>query len=204
MYRPVLISLAGLALAGCATVTRGTSSQIQIVSEPSGATARTSLGHQCVTPCTLQVGRKDEFAVVFTLPGHEDQTVNVRTQLAGAGAAGFAGNVVLGGVVGMGVDAATGATLEHLPNPVSVVLRPIPKPAPARSAPRPRGSRPVAGAVADLPRAVMIVPARGRRAFFPPKAVSPEHAVLDMPPPVCYIALARPDPSPGVAFSMGA
>ena len=151
MYRPVLISLAGLALAGCATVTRGTSNQVQIVSEPSGATARTSLGHQCVTPCTLQVGRKDEFAVVFTMPGHEDQTVNVRTQLAGAGAAGFAGNVILGGVVGMGVDAATGATLEHLPNPVSAVLRPIPKPAPARTAPRTRGNRPVAEAIADLP-----------------------------------------------------
>ena len=149
MHRPFLICLAGLALAGCATVTRGTTTQVQILSEPPGATARTSMGHQCSTPCTLQMSRKDEFAVVFTMPGYEDQTVNVRTQLAGAGAAGFAGNVVLGGVVGMGVDAATGATLEHVPNPVSVVLRPLPKPTPARTAPRARAPRPVADATAS-------------------------------------------------------
>jgi hypothetical protein len=46
----------------------------------------------------------------------------VATRVAGAGAAGFAGNVLVGGLVGMGVDAATGSTLEHYPNPVSVIL----------------------------------------------------------------------------------
>lgn len=133
------VCLAGLALAGCATVTRGTTNQMQIVSEPAGATARTSLGHQCSTPCTLQVSRKDEFSVTFNLPGYEEQTVVVKTQLAGAGAAGFAGNIIVGGIVGMGVDAATGSTLEHVPNPVSVVLRPVAKPMPS---PRARTVRP--------------------------------------------------------------
>lgn len=133
-----LLGVVGLALAGCATVTRGTTSQIQIVSEPSGVSARTSLGHQCTTPCTLQVSRKDEFAVVFTHPGYEEQTVRVITQLAGSGAAGFAGNVIAGGIIGMGVDAATGSTLEHVPNPVSVVMQPLAKPAPTRSPPRNR------------------------------------------------------------------
>lgn len=47
----------------------------------------------------------------------------VKTQLANAGAAGFAGNVIVGGVVGMAVDAASGATNEHCPNPVAVTLR---------------------------------------------------------------------------------
>ena len=46
----------------------------------------------------------------------------VGTRVAGAGAAGFAGNVLVGGVVGMAVDAATGATLEHYPNPVMLTL----------------------------------------------------------------------------------
>jgi hypothetical protein len=142
------IGVAGLALAGCATVTRGTTNQMQIVSQPTGATARTSLGHQCTTPCTLQVSRKDEFAVTFTMPGFEEQTVSVKTQLAGAGAAGFAGNVILGGVIGMGVDAATGSTLEHVPNPVSVVMTPVAKPAATRPtrqvrpSPRPRPAPP--------------------------------------------------------------
>lgn len=137
-----LAALAGLSLAGCATVTRGTTNQVQIVSQPSGATARTSLGHQCNTPCTLQMGRKDEFSVTFTMPGYEEQTVNVKTQLAGAGAAGFAGNVLVGGIVGMGVDAVTGSTLEHLPNPVTVVMQPVPQAAAPQRAPRPAKPRP--------------------------------------------------------------
>ena len=149
-----IISVAGLALAGCATVTRGTTNQMQMVSEPTGVTARTSLGHQCTTPCTLQVSRKDEFAVTFTMPGYEEQTVPVKTQLAGAGAAGFAGNLLVGGVVGMGVDAVTGSTLEHVPNPVSVVMTPVAKPAaartkrPVRSTPSPRPAPPMAAPAA--------------------------------------------------------
>lgn len=140
-------------LSGCATVTRGTTNQIQIVSEPSGATARTSLGHQCSTPCTLQVGRKDEFSVTYSMPGYAEQTVVVKTQLAGAGAAGFAGNVIAGGIVGMGVDAATGSTLEHVPNPVSAVLQPLPKPAPTSAAPRGRGAKPAPAKPSAAPAA---------------------------------------------------
>lgn len=109
-------------LSGCSTVTRGTTAQIQIESEPSGATVSTSLNHQCTTPCTINVSRKDEFTVQFKLDGYKDQSVFVKTILAPGGMAGFAGNVVLGGVVGMGVDAATGATLMHSPDPVKVVL----------------------------------------------------------------------------------
>ncbi|MGE3248482.1 MAG: PEGA domain-containing protein [Beijerinckiaceae bacterium] len=128
-----------VSLAGCATVTRGTTNQIQIVSEPQGAQVRTSLNQVCVTPCTLQVSRKDEFSVTFSKPGYLDQTIAVKTQLAGAGAAGFAGNVLVGGVVGMGVDAYTGATLLHVPNPVQAILQPAEQP---RMAPPPQRRRP--------------------------------------------------------------
>ena len=122
----LLIAIGLIPLAGCATVTRGTTNQVQFLSEPQGAAVRTSLNHSCMTPCTLQIGRKDEFAVTFSKPGFLDQTIEVKTQLAGAGAAGFAGNIVAGGIVGMGVDAYTGATLQHLPNPVRVILQAAP------------------------------------------------------------------------------
>jgi hypothetical protein len=110
------------ALSACATVTRGTTNQLQILSEPSGASVRTSLNQTCTTPCTLTVGRKDEFSVTVSLAGYGSRTVDVRTRVAGAGAAGFVGNVIVGGVIGMGADAVTGATLEHFPNPVEVKL----------------------------------------------------------------------------------
>jgi len=132
-----VIALA-LTLGGCATVTRGTTSQVDFQSNPSGAAMRTSHGHNCVTPCTLQMNRKDEFIATFSKPGFADQEVNVRTKVAGSGAAGFAGNVLIGGVIGMAADAATGATLEHYPNPVSVTLEPARPAAPPPSVRRPR------------------------------------------------------------------
>jgi PEGA domain len=118
-------------LSACATVTRGTTNKIQIMSEPSGAAVKTSLNQTCTTPCTLTVGRKDEFAITVSLAGYRDEIVEIKTRIAGEGAAGFVGNVIVGGVIGMGADAVTGATLEHFPNPVEVKLMrsgPAPKP----------------------------------------------------------------------------
>ena len=129
-----------LCMAGCATVTRGTSEEMQITSEPSGAQASTSTGFVCTTPCTFIVSRKDEFVVKFEEAGYRPQEIPVKTQIAGAGAAGFAGNIVAGGIVGMVADAATGATLEHVPNPVHADLAPIAE-APVRKAPRRPGAK---------------------------------------------------------------
>lgn len=125
----LFVLLGPIGLGGCASVTRGWSEQIQITSEPEGAEVRTSLSQACTTPCTLTVSRKDEFSVSLAKPGYQPQTVQVGTRIAGGGVAGFAGNVLVGGVIGMGVDAASGATLEHHPNPVVAVLQPV---APAR------------------------------------------------------------------------
>jgi hypothetical protein len=129
-----------LMMSSCATITRGTTSQVQFHSDPPGAAMRTSHGHSCVTPCVLQMNRKDEFIATFSKPGYADQEVQVRTKLAGEGAAGFVGNVVIGGVVGMAADAATGATLEHIPNPVAVILEPLRLP-PGLHAPAPTTRR---------------------------------------------------------------
>jgi hypothetical protein len=131
-------------LGGCATVTRGTTSEVKFESTPSGAAVQTSLNHQCTTPCTIKINRKDEFSATFKLDGYEEQTIPVVVQMAGAGAAGLAGNVLIGGVIGIGVDAATGATLEHVPNPVVVTLTKL-GPAPKIS---PKGKQKV------LPKAV--------------------------------------------------
>jgi hypothetical protein len=47
-------------------------------------------------------------------------------KMAKAGAAGVAGNLLLGGFIGAGVDAynGNGAAMDHKPNPVIVPLRP--------------------------------------------------------------------------------
>jgi hypothetical protein len=123
--RWLLVFALAAACGGCASVTRGTTEQVQILSEPPGAEIHTSMGHTCTSPCTLQFSRKDEFTVTASKPGYHSAQMPVGTRIAAGGAAGFAGNVLVGGVVGMVVDASTGATLEHYPNPVMLTLVPL-------------------------------------------------------------------------------
>jgi len=129
----VAISLAAAFLtSGCATITRGTTEVLVIESTPAGADVDVSTGMKCKTPCSLEMKRKHNVTIDINKPGFDPVRVNVLSQIAAAGAAGMAGNVVLGGLIGAGVDAATGAMMQLTPNPVSVVLVPTPTAEPSR------------------------------------------------------------------------
>jgi hypothetical protein len=135
------------ALGGCASVTRGTTENISIASTPSGAEATITgldIPTACVTPCVIIAKRNADLAVSFAKPGYEPETVELTKEIPGSGAAGFAGNILAGGLVGMGVDAATGAAQDHKPNPVIVTLKPV------AAAPPPRAARPRAKPVKPL------------------------------------------------------
>lgn len=121
----VVLSAAVLGTAfssGCATVTRGTTEQITVQSDPSGASVRLSNGFTGITPATFTVPRKGDLMVTVSKDGYETSDVALPSQLAGAGTAGFLGNALIGGIIGGGVDMATGATLSHVPNPLKVSL----------------------------------------------------------------------------------
>jgi hypothetical protein len=121
--RGAAIILLGLTLSACATVTRGSSDAWVVTTDPIGAEVKTSNGHFCAaTPCAIKIKRKSEFTATITKPGYKTATVTVTHKTAGAGAAGVAGNVLLGGVIGLGVDMYTGASQDLTPNPVNVVL----------------------------------------------------------------------------------
>jgi hypothetical protein len=113
-----------MSAAACATVTRGMHEAFTVETEPSGAMVETSNGLHCeATPCTFaRVERKAEFTVTITKPGYRTWTGNVTHHTAGAGAAGMAGNVLVGGLIGVGVDATSGATQDLTPNPLHVAL----------------------------------------------------------------------------------
>ena len=66
--------------------------------------------------------------------------MDVDVVVVGAGAAGMAGNVIVGGIIGGVVDVASGAMLEIRPNPLQVALEaegaaPAEAEAPAAAAP---------------------------------------------------------------------
>src|SRR5258708_24559699 len=139
MLRLVRAAAIALPCVGCASVTRGTTENISIASTPAGATAEISgleIPTACLTPCVVQAKRSADITVTINKEGYEPQTIPLTKEVPGSGAAGFAGNLLAGGLIGMGVDAATGAAQDHKPNPVIVTLQPIgPPPRPAQ--PRP-------------------------------------------------------------------
>ncbi|RXK55013.1 PEGA domain-containing protein [Oleiharenicola lentus] len=122
---------------GCATVTRGTTETLMIQSTPSGADVRVSNGFTGRTPFTFTVPRKGDLIVTISLPGYEAQEHILHSSVAGKGAAGVAGNALIGGVIGIGVDMATGAALSHKPNPLVVTLKPMVIPVAEKAPPVP-------------------------------------------------------------------
>jgi hypothetical protein len=122
IQRAALVGMAALAAQGCATITRGTTEAWTVETDPIGAEVTLSSGETCTTPCTLTKKRKDAFMVTIEKDGYERVQTQIQSQVAGAGAAGMAGNVILGGVIGIGVDAASGATKELKPNPLVVKM----------------------------------------------------------------------------------
>lgn len=93
---------------------------------PGGASIRTSNGRACdATPCTFTLDHRSSFDVTIKKAGYKDWTGHVAHQFSTGGGVAFAGNVILGGGVGMIVDAATGSTQKLVPNPLNVTLEPV-------------------------------------------------------------------------------
>jgi hypothetical protein len=129
------------AVGGCASVSRGTTETISVASTPSGAEAVVSgleAPTTCTTPCAFVAKRNADITVTISKEGYQTEVVPLTKDISANGGAGFAGNILLGGVVGMGVDAATGAALDHKPNPVIVTLQPNKPPPPPPRAVKPR------------------------------------------------------------------
>ncbi len=110
---------------GCATITRGSNEAFVIETDPAGVQAQLSNGLQCRTPCSLKVKRRGDFVVTLEKEGYETVRASITSSVDTGGAAGMAGNVLLGGIIGAGVDAGTGAMHSHKPNPLVVKLVPI-------------------------------------------------------------------------------
>lgn len=118
-------------LSGCASVTRGSKDTLVVESTPSGANVRLSTGQVGKTPTSFRLPRKHDLVVFIEKEGYEPLEINVTSQISGAGGAGMAGNVLVGGLIGAAVDLGTGAMRDLRPNPIQVTLTPLPRPTPA-------------------------------------------------------------------------
>ena len=129
LARLLPVFLVAVLCSGCASITRGSKEVLVIDSTPQDADIRLSTGLVGKTPASFQVPRSDTITVFITKPGYKDRTIIVQAEIGNGGGVAMAGNVFLGGIIGAGVDAGTGAMYEHKPNPLLITLERIDAPA---------------------------------------------------------------------------
>jgi hypothetical protein len=138
----VLALLGAFALAACASITKGTT-QIVAVNTPGVAGVTCTLtspaiGSQVVvTPGTVMLEKSKESVAVSC---KKECYVDGGGVIASNMEAMTAGNIILGGVIGLGVDAASGAMNKYTPE-IQVVMTPIQGCRGPGAAPPPRGTK---------------------------------------------------------------
>jgi hypothetical protein len=122
---PVLLVAA--LLAGCATITKGTT-QVVAVNTSGGVGATCTLtspaigAQSVVTPDTITLAKgRDNISVRCTKECYQDGAGVISSSFESMSA----GNIIVGGLIGFGVDAASGAMNNYTPE-IQVVMTPIP------------------------------------------------------------------------------
>lgn len=124
--RRVLAIASVLLLAGCATITKGTTQAIAVntpgVTGAQCVLSSSAIGTRTVvTPATLTVEKgQDGITVRCSKECYQEGTSIIASNTEAM----TAGNVLVGGVVGLGIDAATGAMNKYTPE-TSVMMMPI-------------------------------------------------------------------------------
>ncbi len=155
----LFIAVMALLAGGCASITRGTKDKLQVLSEPTGAQVTLSTGQTGTTPVTFKLPRKKGVIVEVAKPGYHTEKVVVSSKFAAGGGVALAGNALVGGLIGAGIDGLSGATLSLKPNPVSVTLRPLePAAAPAESQVAPTAEPPATSPTVDPAAASAALP----------------------------------------------
>jgi CxxC motif-containing protein len=124
MMKKTLSLLMILCLTGCASVVNHTTQQIPVDTDPSGANVFVDCGDvkndpKLVTPAVVTVQRKaDHCSISFEKPGYRPAEVTLAKSMSGW----YLGNIVLGGFIGLIVDASNGAMYKRTPSEVKVSL----------------------------------------------------------------------------------
>jgi len=118
------VAVLGVAMSGCASIIKGSSQSIAITTPPvTGASCVLSSkeGNWTVmSPGVAKVEKsKEDIQARCTKPGYQDGIATIPSDFQGW----TLGNLILGGVIGLGVDAATGAINEY-PNAFQIPMFP--------------------------------------------------------------------------------
>lgn len=104
---------------GCATIINGSTQQVSVSSDPPGAQVMADGNPIGVTPLVIDLQRKSNHIVTVSMDGYHTEQVSVVKVMSGA----VAGNILAGGFIGWGIDAASGAQYKLKPDTVTVQMR---------------------------------------------------------------------------------
>lgn len=114
--------LGGVALLGviaaCATIMQGTSQEIGISSQPTGATVTINNDVRGETPLVADLKRKNNHNVRIELPGYQPYEMSITKHTSGW----VWGNIVFGGIPGLAIDAITGGLYKLRPEEIQAQL----------------------------------------------------------------------------------
>jgi uncharacterized protein YceK len=108
-------------LSGCATIVHGTTQDINITTDPSGADLNVDGSEHYKSPAKITMKRKEDHMIEVAMEGYQKETVNIKSVISGA----VAGNILAGGIIGWGVDAASGGQYRLVPENVDLRLHQI-------------------------------------------------------------------------------
>jgi hypothetical protein len=142
MKRAVLIGAAALTLCGCASIWKGTSQEMVINTNPAGADCAINrngetIGRVNPTPGQATI-KKTKYAIDIACDkaGYQQATYFDKSGIESA----TWGNFIFGGLVGWGIDSASGAD-NHYESPINITLVPAAS-TPPRGGMTPPGSSP--------------------------------------------------------------
>jgi PEGA domain len=111
-------ALAAVAVGGCATIVQSPRQQVSVASTPSGATVSIDHVERGKTPLVAELKRKDSHVLRIELAGYQPYEATLNRRVSGW----VWGNIVFGGLIGLGVDALTGSMYKLNPEQVSAAL----------------------------------------------------------------------------------
>ena len=112
-------ALSILVLPACATILGGGKLQrVGFASTPAGATVTVDGRSVGTTPATISLARKEAAVVEISLPGYQTHEVLLDKSINGW----FWANILLGGLIGMAVDAVSGSMYKLSPEQIEAQL----------------------------------------------------------------------------------
>lgn len=109
------LSIGGLilAVAGCATIFKGSSAEVRVNSTPNDARIVINNNEKGTTPSTLSLERDKDHDITFKKEGYEDITLEIEKDFDAATT--IVGNIFSWGILGIAVDFGTGAAYSLKP-----------------------------------------------------------------------------------------